>query len=221
MNIVKNKKGFTLAEIIVVMAIIAIFGTMMIAVFNSIGITNKARDAQRKEDLKKIKVAFEEYFNDKGYYPPDVDSWNIASNCGKNVFSPYLNSWPCGPGDVTYKILVESSSNKFRAITNLENRKDKDIPSGWYLKNDFNMPALNLTTDTANYGVSSTNILWYDGATRDYSMCYLNTCFDGNSGCKDVSSGIGCIGNCFYQSLNGGGCRGECSVSCCGKGCIN
>ena len=58
---IRDNKAFTLVELLVVMTILVILTTMMIGIFNAIGITNKGRDAQRKKDLNRIKVAFEEY----------------------------------------------------------------------------------------------------------------------------------------------------------------
>jgi type II secretory pathway pseudopilin PulG len=212
-----KKNGFTLVELLIVMTILIIMVVITIGILNAIGLTNKGRDARRKKDLNRMKIALEEYYNDKGQFPQDVTTWNIKSNCGKNVSElSTLNSLPCDPYGEPYKIFVEE--NKFRIITNLENKKDKDIPTGWYIRNDFSLPALGLNTDNANYGVSSSNILWYEGLVRDYSGCYTNTCFDGNDGCKDYSPG-GCIGTCYYQSTMIGGCDENCRVGCCGNGC--
>lgn len=213
-----KKNGFTLVELLIVFTILVTLAMMMIGIFNTVGVTARGRDAQRKKDLNRMKVAFEEYFNDKGYFPSDYDNWNIKTNCKSGVFAPYLNSWPCDPNGETYHIHVET--NKFRIITNLENKKDKDIPNGWYIKNDFSFPVLGLDTNSANYGVSSSNILWYDGLVHDYSgSCLTDTCFDGNNGVCNDHSATGCIGNCYYQPKSGSDCIPECRVACCGNGC--
>jgi type II secretory pathway pseudopilin PulG len=215
-----KRNGFTLVELLIVFTIMVTLTMMMIGIFNTVGLTARGRDAQRKKDLNRMKVAFEEYFNDKGYFPDTnlLTELQDINNCKSNsIFAPYLVPWPCDPNGESYHIYVET--NKFRIITNLENKKDKDIPSGWYIKNDFIFPVLNLDTNSANYGVSSSNILWYDGLVRDYSAdCYISTCFDGNNGCNDYSPG-GCIGSCYYQPKNGGGCVPECKVPCCGDKC--
>jgi prepilin-type N-terminal cleavage/methylation domain-containing protein len=218
---IKDKKAFTLVELLVVMSILVILTTMMIGILNAIGITNKGRDTQRKKDLARIKIAFEEYFNDKGSFPDPnlVSTLMEKSNCGTDIFKPYLVSWICDPNGNPYSILTETNPQRFRIITNLENKKDKDIPTDWYVRDDFNMPSLGLTTSNANYGVSSSNILWYEGASRYADNCYTNTCFDGNNGCNDHSDS-GCIGNCYYQASDGRpGCVAECWVRCCGGGC--
>lgn len=142
-----KKSGFTLVEILIVITIIAIFGVMAIGIFNASGIQNKARDAQRKKDLNRIKVALEEYFNDNGSYPDGITGWNIRSNCGKSISSfSYLNPWPCDPTGQPYKIIVGIKPNRFMVGAMLEYKKDKDIINGTGLG--------------VNYGVSSSNILW-------------------------------------------------------------
>jgi len=214
-----RKNGLTLVEMLIVMSIIIILAVMMVAAFNSIGITNKGRDAQRKKDLKIIKIAFEEYFNDKGEFPSGVDGWNIESNCKSDIFAPYLSSWPCDPNGSPYFIPSEGVENRFRVITNLENKEDKDIPSGWYLKGD-DYRLFDWTIDDVNYGVSSTNILWHDPDSLDYSECIMSGCFVfENSDCKDVTDSTGCrVGqDCYYQNSNG--CVPQCKVSCCAAGC--
>lgn len=149
-KLMKNKKGFTLVELLIVITIIAIFGVMAIGIFNASGIQNKARDAQRKKDLNRIKVALEEYFNDNGSYPDGIASWNIKSNCGKSISSfTYLNPWPCDPTGEPYKIIKTVNPNRFVVLTNLEYKKDKDI----HIPNHFG--------NSYNYGVSSSNVLWY------------------------------------------------------------
>lgn len=217
---INKKNGFTLVELLIVMAILAIMGVILVGILNSIGITNKGRDAKRKKDLNRVKIAFEEYFNDKGYFPDGALVADLTkidkSNCGSStIFSPYLIPWPCDPKGGPYKIVVET--NKFRIITDLENKKDKDIPEGWYLKDDA-YRLFSWTINDVNYGVSSANILWYDGGDIDYSRCNIGSCLTGNvDTCGHVST---CTSNCFYQSSSGNDCTpGVCSVSCCGDGC--
>lgn len=218
----KKKNGFTLVELLIGITIVVMLAIMMIGAFNAIGITNKARDARRKKDLNRIKIALEEYFNNKGEFPLDYASWNIKSNCGKNVPQlPTLNSLPCDPRGEPYSILVDV--NKFRIITNLENKKDKDIPNGWYSRNDFQIPLLGLTTMNANYGVSSTNILWYEEYLSNYGGCNTNDCLSDVSGTCNMATG-GCIGNnCYYmdKDTNNNCDKNEtrCKVSCCGPKC--
>ena len=61
------KKGFTLVELLVVMAILGILTVVTLGNFQTSQI--KARDAQRKHDLKEITNALEAYFSDHSQYP--------------------------------------------------------------------------------------------------------------------------------------------------------
>ena len=214
MNIVKNKNGYTLVELLIVLSIIIMFAVLG-GIINSVGTVNKGRDAQRKKDLKIMKTAFEEYFNDKGTFPQNVDSWNIKANCGTDVFKPYLNALPCDPNGNPYIIIV--GNNQFRIITNLEYKKDKDIPRFWYERTEFNLNGYRV--NDINYGVSSSNILWYDGNFVDPN-CDTNNCLSSEKGgCNHVSNG--CFGSFCYFYDNGGGvaCTMRCKTFCCGHGC--
>jgi len=215
----KKRNGFTLVEILIVVTILAILTVMAVGVLNPSALVNKGYDAQRKKDLNRIKTAFEEYFNDNGRYPNGsllADLIN-KTNCGSNIFAPYLTSWPCDPSGNPYKIIV--GTNKFVIITKLENTKDDDIPANWYTRTDLSLTGF--TKDEANFGVSSSNILWYDTVplpTPTISPnCDIYNCFSNATGqCKSISLG-GCSGNnCYYRSIDGN-CLPECkAVDGCG-----
>jgi len=79
-RLIKGKeKGFTLIELVVVVAILGVLIAMAIS-----GITSqmsKARDIQRKSDLKSIKTSLALYYNVWGQYP-DSDANNRILGCG-------------------------------------------------------------------------------------------------------------------------------------------
>lgn len=60
-------KGFTLIELLVAIAIIGILASLTLANFT--GSQARARDTQRKNDLKIVRDALEQYKIDRGYYP--------------------------------------------------------------------------------------------------------------------------------------------------------
>ena len=62
-----NKKGFTLIEILIVVAIISILaGIVLIGLRPGLG---SARDARRQAELKQIQTALQIYYNRFGSYP--------------------------------------------------------------------------------------------------------------------------------------------------------
>lgn len=109
-------------ELLIVIAIIAVLFILLLTVLrNQVG---RGRDARRKADLEKIKIAFEEYFNDFGCYPPP----DILDNCGGDELQPYMQSVPCDPftGE-SYVYIPESSCDGFRVFTALEDDNDPSI----------------------------------------------------------------------------------------------
>jgi prepilin-type N-terminal cleavage/methylation domain-containing protein len=63
----KNQKGFTLIELMVVVAIISLLSGVVLA---SLDIArSKARDGVRYSDMKQIKNAIELYYSNNGVYP--------------------------------------------------------------------------------------------------------------------------------------------------------
>jgi len=144
----KNRKsvnhGFTLIEILIVVAILAIL--ILMSIFYYQRHLMRSRDARRKSDLAKIKVAFEEYYNDHYCYPDPV----LTLNCGSDDLSPYLKGVLCDPytnDPYPYFSLGEDYCNGYRLLADLEIDDDLDITGigcdpqtgcGWPEDADYN-----------------------------------------------------------------------------------
>jgi prepilin-type N-terminal cleavage/methylation domain-containing protein len=63
----KNKKGFTLVELLVVMSIISVLAAVLLP--NYMGARERARDSQKMQELQNIKNALRLYYNDHQNYP--------------------------------------------------------------------------------------------------------------------------------------------------------
>lgn len=211
--LVKKDKGFTLVEILVVMAILLIMMMILVGILNPIALVNKARDSRRKKDLSRIRVAFEEYYNDKGCYPNNVepdklrDALNNDENCGKNfVFGKWLKPWPCDPSGKHYEVLTGYDDNCpkwFKIRTTLENKSDPSINVVAVAEND------------PNYAVSSGNITpgGYLGDNNPNCTAGCHYIPPGEpSGCQGYGPGLGCDGpNCYRHNQ----CIPECQVTSC------
>ena len=88
---VKQQKGLTLIEILIVVALLMLILMAIFKVFN-VDIS-RTKDAQRKSDLRDIKWAFEDYYNDHQTYPPE----SFLADCGGDSLMPYLKKVPCDP----------------------------------------------------------------------------------------------------------------------------
>ena len=85
------KKGFTLIELLVVISIISLLSTVIFANMNIA--RAKARDAQRLQNVRQLKIAIELYINDNGNPPLPNDS---CAPCLDGNVAPVTDglSWP-------------------------------------------------------------------------------------------------------------------------------
>lgn len=119
----KKKNGFTMIELLIGLTLVGFLSTTGIYGYQTS--QTRARDAQRKGDLQDIKVAFEDYYNDKGCYPP-ADS-EYLSQCGQPFFT-YLSEVPCDPrtGEPYLYQPLDNECKGYRVYTGLEVSDDPD-----------------------------------------------------------------------------------------------
>ncbi|MEX2028477.1 MAG: prepilin-type N-terminal cleavage/methylation domain-containing protein [Candidatus Curtissbacteria bacterium] len=94
---VKTASGFTLIELLVVISIIGILSALAVVSFS--GAQARARDGQRKSDLKAISTALQLYYNDNGQYP--TETWcdsSIGSAGSACPISPPQSGWSTTSG---------------------------------------------------------------------------------------------------------------------------
>ncbi len=133
-----RRQAFTLIELTIVIALLAVLAAAVIALLNPWQQIGKANDAKRKHDLDVLKKVLEDYYNDKGCYPrPEqicyggnppagfsnictgpfgykTPQWQTCYICGTESsspsLSPYLNQLPCDPEHATKEYLYQVNS---------------------------------------------------------------------------------------------------------------
>lgn len=168
----KFGKGFTLVELLVVMAILAILVSIALVSFRSS--QARGRDAQRKSDLKQMASALELFYSDYGKYPDgatglieacsynsssdsgSVCSWGVGEfSDGKTVYFKIVPKDPSDAYSYLYRVVDSPSNQKFQLFARLENSQDKDC-----LDNDCSNPPVIYTCGTGitcNFAVTSSN----------------------------------------------------------------
>lgn len=105
------KKGFTLMEILIAIAIIAILTAIGIVSYGSIN--RGARNAKRKSDIGQIQSALELYRSDFGYYPAiNTGGLNDAAKLEDSAdFVTYLSKVPEDPKGFAYQYQATGENN--------------------------------------------------------------------------------------------------------------
>lgn len=223
-KIIKSKLAFTLMELLIIIALIALIAAAALFLLNPWAQINKGQDSKRKQELTQLNKVFEDYYNDKQCYPPpsqicyNAGAGTTCNICGNEPtspsFSPYLSRLPCDPRQPAKKYLYQVDSTGcptwYRIYTTLSNTADPVIVSvgcqnGCGLAPDFSY----------NYGVASPNI----GLQANTNLCssfgslyvivasFCNICGSYNN-CQ-----INFPGQTYYTDPGGGGIPG-CTIPC-------
>jgi len=173
--IASTKKGFTLVELIIVMAIIGILATLGLTSFRST--QARGRDAQRKSDLRQIANALELINSDYNIYPPgssgniqacDYDATPETCTWGDDAMQDvagtvYFRELPGDPlasqgRQYYYRTVLGSGNQEYQLYAALENTKDNDCLGG-DCESPPTLPAGVDCGEACNFAVTSANTI--------------------------------------------------------------
>lgn len=137
----RSASGFTLMELLLVIALIGILSVIGIGSFTQA--TVKSKDTQRKNDLNQISKALELFNNDIKRYPYDDGSGNMTcpgitgaeGSCGNGLLAyilgveaVYMRDVPKDPVSGTaYYYDYDEDTGGFALYARLDNLEDRDV----------------------------------------------------------------------------------------------
>lgn len=206
-SFLKTQKGFTLIEVIIVVAILALLIAVLAGILNPRLQLGRSRDSRRKADLKKIMIGLEDYAGDHGCYPDAI--YESTSNCQPtDEFGHYLNPIPCDP--LTHKpySYFHPTCKVFWLSAFLEAAEDGTAN---YILTSSNVRTASLPTPTLGSGELPTLPSGPTPTPDQYAVGYYG-CFNGQ--CLPLTSSNECAPH--YLALQ------TCSGSeCCTFGGVN
>lgn len=135
----KNNKGFTLVELLLVIVIISTLTGVVLSVVNVNGMRARSRDSQRKSDIAKIQAALELYYTDNRSYPISTGgNWINVGAAGNPLSSALVPSYiDVLPNDPSYSTAAtDPCSRDFNGDSTNDYRYNYRTPStgaGFYI----------------------------------------------------------------------------------------
>lgn len=151
--------AFTLIELLVVISIIGVLATLLLANFNST--RARARDAQRKSDLKNIQTALRLYYNDCGKYPSSSSSYEIngCGSCSSESTCLWGGTFTSGDASTVYM---------------------SELPNDPIANSDADRVYRYTRTDNDTYQLQAC----FENSSDDKCDPSGNTCWDGTNDCQ-------------------------------------
>lgn len=174
------KKGFTLLELLIVMAILAILASILLVVVKPQQIFAKARDTQRKTDLANISKAIDIYLVETPTGSNLSQGTGTGAGCLASASSTLYTSATGGSTNVSDL----PSGSGFAVISNSSAQTVDG--SGWLPVNFSSVASLNL----ANLPVDPQNGNNNDANGKYYSYgCRSNTSYELNARLETLTDG--------------------------------
>lgn len=162
--------GFTLVELILVIAVLSIMAALLISLINPAEQMRKANDARRKSDLAQIQKTLEAYINDNGSYPAHTTTAPLHRLYPGSVMYDWGTTWtayktaiPADPSSSRNYVYFSTGQSYWLYASLERGNKDPQVCASGGAGICLSISANSIPTTacgasvTCNYGVTSPN----------------------------------------------------------------
>lgn len=198
----RNNRGFTLVELLVVIGILVILAIMILLILNPMAQLRKGYDGRRKADLAKLKTVFEDYYNDHNCYP-ETDSWE------EQLVPDYISEVPTDPATHESYEYSQDGCDTYRIYVKLDYEPDPAIAEVGCEGGCGPGGGTEGGTCTYNYGTCSPNADLENCAPCSYG------CQPGGGGiCNSLTRCSGVATDCWKCPPGAWFCDSSCEGKC-------
>ncbi len=118
----KKNQGFTIVELLIVIVVIGILAALVIVQFTNV--QARARDAERKSDIRALQSKVAEYYALNGYYPTALTQ---ITNLPADACKAPGGSGTCTSPNYTYKAFKTGTSVATTSTQDCDNTTDNCV----------------------------------------------------------------------------------------------
>lgn len=133
-SIYRDKKGFTLVELLIVIAIIAILVGIVVVAINPGRLIAEANDSKKRQEMQQLKNSLQLYFNDFNRYPVEATEF-IPSGCANCLAPVYIREIPeefTGTATAIYDTATPVPAGEYRVGMELSTHVTEGNDDGSY-----------------------------------------------------------------------------------------
>ncbi len=148
--VMKENRGFTLVEIVIVLAIIGVLGAAIISAINPFEIQANGRDNIRVTELNNIAQALELFFAENKSYPQPLNAGGNAFRIPVSVLTKY-NSNVKTADSLGCNYLYRLTANTRYELFAVRESKGFNVPAN----SSFDLPLRSSITPPFNFGTTA------------------------------------------------------------------
>lgn len=114
-----ESKGFTMIELLIVIAVLGILAVAVLSAINPIEQINRGKDTGSRSDAEQLLSAIDRYYTTKGYYPWQIDTDEDTApqdwQCVTTTAAPNCTVWNDVDSEPVLDKLSESGTGEIKA----------------------------------------------------------------------------------------------------------